>query len=62
MQPAHSVDRKKTPAAYLTVRVCQVCLAEPQLSDSLRGGTGYTGQVWFHQWHGDFIAEAESAD
>jgi hypothetical protein len=23
---------------------------------------GYNGQVWFHQWHGDFIAEAESAD
>ncbi len=19
---------------------------------------GYTGQVWFHQWHGDFIAES----
>ena len=21
---------------------------------------GYTGQVWFHQWHGDFIAAAEA--
>jgi hypothetical protein len=32
-------DHKKTPAAYLTARICQGWPTAPQLSYSLRGST-----------------------
>jgi hypothetical protein len=54
-QPASATEMPDAFYGYYTVHVRKADQITGMLSVN-----GYTGQVWFHTWHGNFIASSEA--